>query len=190
MGPIWGRQDPGGPYVGPMNLAIWVDTAQDVLADTCYDHVIWRPRRGWTEWNQNLCTVVMTYNDLYSCIALTKWDGPVSCVNVTENVENSQSKCYRITATKTSETVSVKQHDRATRCTLSIDSKEIKTILQLMPSTCAICLQTQLWVTEDRLKRLGYLKPRIFEYALHIFFPKCIAYQTGTYEMTHKSVQS
>ena len=24
MGPIWGRQDPGGPYIGPMNLAIWV----------------------------------------------------------------------------------------------------------------------------------------------------------------------
>ena len=24
MGPIWGRQDPGGPQVGPMNLAIWV----------------------------------------------------------------------------------------------------------------------------------------------------------------------
>ena len=24
MGPIWGQQDPGGPYVGPMNLAIWV----------------------------------------------------------------------------------------------------------------------------------------------------------------------
>ena len=22
IGPIWGRQDPGGPYVGPMNLAI------------------------------------------------------------------------------------------------------------------------------------------------------------------------
>ena len=22
MGPIWGRQDPGGPHVGPMNLAI------------------------------------------------------------------------------------------------------------------------------------------------------------------------
>ena len=21
MGPIWGRQDPGGPHVGPMNLA-------------------------------------------------------------------------------------------------------------------------------------------------------------------------
>ena len=25
MGSIWGRQDPGGPRVGPMNFAIWVD---------------------------------------------------------------------------------------------------------------------------------------------------------------------
>ena len=24
MGPIWGREDPGGPHVGPMNFAIWV----------------------------------------------------------------------------------------------------------------------------------------------------------------------
>ena len=23
MGTSWGRQDPGGPHVGPMNLAIW-----------------------------------------------------------------------------------------------------------------------------------------------------------------------
>ena len=23
MGPIWGRQDPGGPHVGPRNFAIW-----------------------------------------------------------------------------------------------------------------------------------------------------------------------
>ena len=25
MGPIWGRQDTGGPHVGPMNFAIWAD---------------------------------------------------------------------------------------------------------------------------------------------------------------------
>ena len=25
MGHIWGRQDPGGPHVGPMNFAIWKD---------------------------------------------------------------------------------------------------------------------------------------------------------------------
>ena len=23
MGPTWGRQDPGVPYVGPMNISIW-----------------------------------------------------------------------------------------------------------------------------------------------------------------------
>ena len=23
MGPIWSRQDPSGPHVGPMNFAIW-----------------------------------------------------------------------------------------------------------------------------------------------------------------------
>ena len=23
MGPICGRQDPGGPHVGPMNFAVW-----------------------------------------------------------------------------------------------------------------------------------------------------------------------
>ena len=26
MGPIWGRQDLGGPHVGPMNFGIWVPT--------------------------------------------------------------------------------------------------------------------------------------------------------------------
>ena len=29
MGPIWGRQDPGGPHVGPMNFAIW--DARDIV---------------------------------------------------------------------------------------------------------------------------------------------------------------
>ena len=29
-GPIWGRQDPGGPHVGPMNFAIW-DVYKDIL---------------------------------------------------------------------------------------------------------------------------------------------------------------
>ena len=29
MGPIWGRQDPGGPHIGPMNFAIWADMNKD-----------------------------------------------------------------------------------------------------------------------------------------------------------------
>ena len=28
MGPIWGRQDPDGPHVGPMNFAIWDGTGK------------------------------------------------------------------------------------------------------------------------------------------------------------------
>ena len=31
MGPIWGRQDPGGLHVGPMNFAIWDGTIQGLF---------------------------------------------------------------------------------------------------------------------------------------------------------------
>ena len=144
--------------------------------------------------SQNLCTIVMTHNDLCTCIALTKWDGPVACVNVTENVENFQSKCYHFTATKTSVTVSVKQyeHDRVTRCTFSVDFKEIKTISQSLPSTCAICLQSQQsgrhrWeIGTHRISGTMNFRIRIQRY----FFLRCMAYQTGTYELTYKSAQS
>ena len=37
MGPIWGRQDPGGPHVGPMNFAIW-DTFCDSQWSVKTDH--------------------------------------------------------------------------------------------------------------------------------------------------------
>ena len=40
MGPIWGRQNPGGPHVGPMNLAIWV------IPEYCVDHL--GKDRAWT----------------------------------------------------------------------------------------------------------------------------------------------
>ena len=32
MGPIWGRQDPGGTHVGPMNFAIWVQSVIPPMA--------------------------------------------------------------------------------------------------------------------------------------------------------------
>ena len=37
MGAIWGRQDPGGPHVGPMNLDIWdvIYGAADIVPN-CY----------------------------------------------------------------------------------------------------------------------------------------------------------
>ena len=33
MGPIWGRQDPGGPHVGPLNLAIWARYIDGLVQD-------------------------------------------------------------------------------------------------------------------------------------------------------------
>ena len=33
MGPTWGWQDPGGPHVGPMILAIWEDILSGVLKE-------------------------------------------------------------------------------------------------------------------------------------------------------------
>ena len=30
MGPMWGRQDPDGPHVGPMDFVIWVGSADDL----------------------------------------------------------------------------------------------------------------------------------------------------------------
>ena len=38
MGPIWGRQDPGGPHVGPMNFAIWVMVAQKYRGQSWWRH--------------------------------------------------------------------------------------------------------------------------------------------------------
>ena len=32
MGPIWGRLDPGGPHVGPMNFAIWITFQMPALS--------------------------------------------------------------------------------------------------------------------------------------------------------------
>ena len=42
MGPIWGRQDPGGPHFGPMNFAIWVVILRD-------SDIMWQLLNEW--WN-------------------------------------------------------------------------------------------------------------------------------------------
>ena len=36
MGPTWGRQDPGGPHVGPINFAIWASLNELQFARTDY----------------------------------------------------------------------------------------------------------------------------------------------------------
>ena len=52
MGPTWGRQDPGGPHVGPMNLIIWEMTypVLSVFINTCmYD--INKGTEHWTKFH-------------------------------------------------------------------------------------------------------------------------------------------
>ena len=43
MEPIWGRLDPGGPHVGPMNFALWVVILTVGVIVELYDHIIEAP---------------------------------------------------------------------------------------------------------------------------------------------------
>ena len=46
MGPIWGRQDPGGTHVGPMNFAIWDATVKFMKANV----ILSLTSHGWVWW--------------------------------------------------------------------------------------------------------------------------------------------
>ena len=45
MGPTWGqpegRQDPGGPHVGPMNFAIWVYLVEWLHLESLEVNTLW-----------------------------------------------------------------------------------------------------------------------------------------------------
>ena len=56
MGPTWGRQVPGGPHVGPMNLSIWVamhnrdviyQLKSGIITRNLWIHYNSIPRREW-----------------------------------------------------------------------------------------------------------------------------------------------
>ena len=59
MGHIWGWQDPGGPHVGPMNFAVWVDAL----------YYLSNPME-WllTHWGQDK----MTTENIFKCILYNK----------------------------------------------------------------------------------------------------------------------
>ena len=54
MESIWGRQDPGGPYIGPMNFAIWVSILEKI---------------NLLQW---VCTVYIPFK--YDCFSANFWD--------------------------------------------------------------------------------------------------------------------
>ena len=145
--------------------------------------------KGWTEWIQNLCTVVMTHKNLCSCIALIKWGGPVACVNVTQNVENFQSKCYHFTATKTSVTVNISE------ATWTWQSYPLRVFCWFQRNKDDITIVAQhgrdLFTTAtERPSQERYERDWNASAIWKIFFPRCMAYQTGTYKMADKSAQS
>ena len=58
MGPIWGRQDPGGPHVGPMNFPIW-----DMIGER-RTICVW-PNN---DWRAELVSNELSYRDSTECI--------------------------------------------------------------------------------------------------------------------------
>ena len=60
MGPIWGRQDPGGPHGGPMSLAIWVVITLN-RGGYCYNITVWGYFYDITVW-QRLFSDAMNIN--------------------------------------------------------------------------------------------------------------------------------
>ena len=100
---------------------------------------------------------------------LTKSDGPVTCVNVTENVVNFQSKFYHFTATQTSVTLSVKQHEHLF-CWFQRNKDAITIVAQHMHDL----FTTMAEQPSERLKCFGYLEPGIFKYESRDIFSQDI----------------
>ena len=72
MGPIWGRQDPGGPHVGPMNFVIWYGIYYFfwciylITNPACHDihtdlYLVCSLVLGWTLLMDRSCCVILQY---------------------------------------------------------------------------------------------------------------------------------
>ena len=61
MGPIWGQQDPGGPHVGPVNIAIWVYW-QALKYFTLEFHTQYPSN---IQWREIICQIMETNCDLW-----------------------------------------------------------------------------------------------------------------------------
>ena len=88
MGPIWGRQDPGGPHVGPMNFAIW-DNACKQTHKNIGQCIIWSHKNDNAAKTKQSTTKRMIVVLLYWSILLISFkvisklqDCDLSCLNV------------------------------------------------------------------------------------------------------------
>ena len=63
LGPIWGRQDPGGPHVGPMNFAIW-DTGEY----NAYSWSLTKCKISWSKFLFHLSKMFKKYSTIAAII--------------------------------------------------------------------------------------------------------------------------
>ena len=70
MGPIWGRQDPGGPHVDPMNFAIWVymERAHNVIPPHVADGTYYA-NRSKTALRPLLSGICQGHIDIVDCLS-------------------------------------------------------------------------------------------------------------------------
>ena len=69
MGPIWGRQDPGGPHVGPMDFAIWVCSMMPygIPGPQCVNRATWF-QYPWHRWTMQMGS--LTHPKVIGCVDL------------------------------------------------------------------------------------------------------------------------
>ena len=89
MGPIWGRKDPGGPHVGPMNLTIWENETQPRIS-------YWEPTWGlqWRKFHQHISytTISIGYYKINAAIKFAdKFTLDMLTVYVTERMRGISS---------------------------------------------------------------------------------------------------
>ena len=115
MGPTWGRQDPGGFHVGPMNLAIWdlwgrlhSTTKEQGCIVFEYNmhlqtpHLAFIPHRGWNnnnaDWNPILFLMLKWRSPLYTfCCIFTcavVFD-VVSIIGLLKYRSSARDRCVR-----------------------------------------------------------------------------------------------
>ena len=79
MGPTWGWQDPGGPHVGPMNLAIWALTGARALFqhNDCLSRYIKHIIKIRQLWDHLIFIMSSVYNgNSYTGITELYWNKP------------------------------------------------------------------------------------------------------------------
>ena len=65
MGPIWGRQDPGGPHVGPMNFVIWAGSWRQASRVNCHAQFI------------SHCCGIIFIEHVFNCCYLVSYHGHI-----------------------------------------------------------------------------------------------------------------